>query len=202
MLATATESTIEDYPIEAPEAGPEVWACPLNLAVPTDDTLTGRLMAEVARLRPWATETRRQRGRTTFGLSGAAADQVDEVAAALALVAETGDIDTNPVVDTAAATGWAHDMPFLLRHLADDLRSFYHEAIASQPGETPPNHDALNEWIFGQTVFGEVLITIGDHLTAAESHSPFAPLIRGLMIPEGHYRDVASFKGIAGGYES
>jgi hypothetical protein len=92
-------------------------------------------------------------------------------------------------------------MPFLLRHLADDLRGYYHEAIASQPGETPPNHDALNEWIFGQTVLGEVLVTIGDHLTAAEKDNPFAPLVRNFVIPEGHYRGIASFEGIRGGYE-
>ena len=199
MLATATEPTIEDYPVDAPEAGPEVWACPLNLGAPEDDSasLTGRLMAEVARLRPWATETRRTRGRTTFGLSGAGIDQVDEVATMLATVAESGDIDANPRPDI----NWAHDMPFLLRHLADDLRSFYHEAIAAQPGDTPPNHDALNEWIFGQTVFGEVLVTIGDHLTAAEDENPFGPIIRNLMIPEGHYRGIANFEGIPGGYE-
>ena len=73
MLETATEPTIDDYPHEAPEAGPEQWACPLNLGTPSDDTLGARLTAEVGRLRPWAAETRRRRRRTTFGLSGAAA---------------------------------------------------------------------------------------------------------------------------------
>ncbi|MEL7209950.1 MAG: hypothetical protein AAGK32_17235 [Actinomycetota bacterium] len=197
MLATATGPTIEDYPVDAPGAGPEAWACPLNLATPEDDSLGGRLLGEVGRLRPWATETRRRRGRTMFGLSGAGADQVDDVATALAAVAESGDIDTVPTRDV----DWTHEMPFLLRHLADDLRSYYHEAIAAQPGETPPNHDALNEWIFGQTVLGEVLVTIGDHLTAAEDDNPFAPLVRNFVIPEGHYRGIDNFEGIAGGYD-
>lgn len=198
MLRTATEPTIEDYPLEAAGAGPEVWACPLNLNVPADDTLAGRLRAEVGRLRPWATETRRQRGRTTFGLSGAGVDQIDDVVAALATVAEQGDITSPPAGDIE----WAHDMPLLLRHLVEDLRSFYHEAIAAQPGDTPPNHDALNEWIFGETVFGEVLIAIGDHLTAAADDNPFAPLVRNFIVPEGHYRGIANFEGIAGGYRS
>ena len=47
MLDTATEPTIEDYPVEAPEAGPEAWACPLNLAVEADDTLASRLLAHL-----------------------------------------------------------------------------------------------------------------------------------------------------------
>ena len=197
MLETATGPTIDDYPIEAPGAGPEAWACPLNLAVEVDDSLTARLLAEVGRLRPWAAETRRRRGRTTFGLSGADPDQIDDVARALVSVAESGDIETPPEADIA----WAHEMPLLLRHLAEDVRSYYHEAIAAQPGETPPNHDALNAWIFGETVLGEVLVAVGDQLTAAADDNPFAPLIRNFIIPEGHYRGIANFKGIAGGYK-
>lgn len=193
LLDTATEATIEDYPVDATDvAGPEQWACPLNLTAPVDDSLAGRMTAEVGRLKPWAAETRRRRGRTTFGLSGAAPDQIDEAVAALAAVAETGDLDTTPAGDVE----WSHEMPFLLRHLADDVRSVYHEAIASQPGETPPNHDALNEWIFGETALGEVLLTIADHLSAAADENPFAPLIRNFIIPEGHYRGMANFEGM------
>ncbi len=189
LLESATEPTIEDYAIEAPEAGPAQWACPLNLATPPDDSLSGRLTTEVAGLRPWAAETRRRRGRTTFGLSGASEERVDDVVAALAAVAESGELDERPVGDIE----WSHEMPFLLRHLADDVRSFYHEAVASQPGDPPPNHDALNTWIFGETVLGEVLLEIGDHLTAAADNNPFALLIRNFIIPEGHYRGIANF---------
>lgn len=192
LLDTATEPTIEDYPIEAPEAGPEQWACPLNLGAPADDSIGARFAAEVGRLKPWAAETRRQRGRTMFGLSGAGPDQIDLVVAALATVAETGDLDAEPAGDVE----WTHEMPFLLRHLAEDVRSFYHEAIASQPGDTPPNHDALNAWIFGETVLGDVLIAIGDHLTEAGADNPIAPFVRNFMIPEGHYRGIANFEGM------
>ncbi len=194
MLETATEPTIEDYPIEAPGGGAEAWACPLNLAVESDGSLRSRLLAEVARLRPWAVETRRERGRTFFGLSGASPDQVDDVAAALADIAESGELTNAP----AGEVEWAHPMPLLLRHIADDLRGFYHEAIAAQPGETPPDHDALNDWIFGDTVLGEVLIALGDKLTAAGDDDPMALLVRGLSIPEGRYRGVSNFEGVAG----
>ncbi len=195
MLATATEPTIEDHPVEAPTEGPEVWACPLNLAVDTDDSLAGRVRAEVARLRPWALETRRARGRTLFGASGAGPDDVDAVVEALLAVAESGDVESPPPGDVE----WAHPMPLLVRHLVDDLRGVIHEALASQPGPSP-DHDELSEWIFGGTAFGELLLTLGDHLTAASDAAPMAGLVRGFVIPEGHYRGLSNFEGIPGGY--
>lgn len=216
LLDTATEPTIVDYPIEMPDAAiEEPWACPLNLATESDGSLGARLAAEVAGLRPWAHETRRARGRTLFGGSGASPDQVDQVAAALVAVAESGDVYGVPDGDIE----WAHPMPLLLRHLAEDLRGFYHEAIAAQPGDRAPDHDALNDWIFGETdgaatdsehtvsertesehtVFGETLLTIGDQLTTAGDDDPMALFVRGFLIPEGRYKGISSFKNIAGG---
>ncbi len=190
LLESADGPTIEDYPREAPEeAGPEVWACPLNLDPGGDESLTGRLQAEVDRLRPWAAETRRQRGRTLFGASGAGPDQVDEVVAALARVAESGDVDTAP----GASVAWAFEMPLLIRHLADDVRTYYHEAVAAQPGAGAPNHDALTSWIFSGTALGDVLTAIADHLTRRDD--AMASLVRGLLIPEGHFRGGSAFDG-------
>lgn len=193
MLHTTTEQTIEDYPVEAPEeAGPGQWSCPLSIPTQEDsDALVSRLLAEVSRLRPWSAETRRVRGRTLFGASGADADQVDDVARALATLADTGDLSIEPDGDV----DWAFPMPLLVRHLADDLRTFYHEAIAAQPGPGAPNHDALNQWIFGGTTLGEVLQRIADHLTTLDT--PAALLTRGLLIPEGHYRGGSAFPATA-----
>lgn len=190
MLDTATEHTITDLDVEIPdEAGPEQWACPLNLGPTTDDTLSGRLASEIARLRPWAAQTRTDRGRTLFGASGATAEQVDDVAEALAAIAESGNVTGDP--PEINGIEWAFDMPLLVRHLADDLRTFYHEAIAAQPGPGAPNHDALNNWIFAGTAFGDTLQQVADHLTEADT--PLALLTRGLTIPEGHYRGGSAF---------
>lgn len=190
MLDTATEHTITDLDVEVPdEAGPEQWACPLNLGPATDDSLSGRLDAEIARLRPWAAETRSARGRSLFGASGASVDQVEEVAQALALIAESGNVAGDP--PAVGDIAWAFEMPLLVRHLADDLRTFYHEAIAAQPGPGAPNHDALNNWIFAGTALGDTLQEVADHLTEADT--PMALLTRGLTIPEGHYRGGSAF---------
>ena len=190
LVEHATEPMIAEYPNDAPdEAGLEEWACPLNLVPEATGSLAERLGAEVARLRPWALETRRERGRTLFGASGAAPDQVDLVAAALGELAQTGAVTETPAVD---GVEWAFDMPLLIRHLADDLRTFYHEAITGRPGPGAPNHDALNEWIFSATVLGEAFLAIADHLSAVPD-SPMCRLVRGLLIPEGHYRGGSAF---------
>ena len=191
LLDTLTEPTIVDYDVEAPdEAGPEQWACPLNLAVEEDDSFTGRLLAEVGRLEPWAMETRSQRGRTLFGVTGAETDQVRSVAAALGHIADTGDVETIGG-DGTDQVEWAFDMPLLIRHLAEDLKTFYHEGVAAQPGPGAPNHDALNAWIFGGTALGDTLTKVADHLT--DDEGPWSNLVRGFLIPEGHYRGGSAF---------
>jgi hypothetical protein len=188
MLATATGPTIEDYPIEAPEeAGPDAWACPVNFPAAVDGTIIERLVAEVHRLSPWAAETRASRGRTLFGASGAAPDEYEILARAFGKLADDGDVTTAPDL----GIDWAFPMPLLVRHMADDLRTFYHEAIAAQPGPGAPNHAALNDWIFNGTVLGDALQAIADHLTAA--NTPLDLLVRGLLIPEGYYRGGSAF---------
>ena len=198
LLETATEPTIEDYPVEAPEeAGPGVWACPVNFDDPAADSLDARFKGEVARMRPWSSETRAARGRTLFGVSGASTDQIDEVVEALLSIAESGDVSKPPDVGVE----WAFPMPLLIRHLSDDVRTIYHEAIAAQPGGDAPNHDALNHWIFGHgteqgdgkqgTAYGELLLTIAEHLTASESD--LAHMVRGFLVPEGFYKGGSAF---------
>ena len=194
MLSTAREPTIEDYLVEAPqEADSGEWACPVSFPPKDDGSLRSRLEAEIARLQPWAAETRRVRGgRSLFGASGANPDQVEVVASALSELAEQGNMHKAP----SGIVDWKFDMPLLVRHLADDLRTFYHEAVASQPGPESPSHDALNDWIFGgpdskSTVLGETLLTIAEHLT--EDARVVSLIVRGWMIPEGRFRGGSAF---------
>ena len=188
LLATATEPTIADYGREAPdEAGPEQWACPVSFPSSEEDSISARLLAEVARLAPWAAETRSARGRTLFGATGAAPDQFEALARAFGAIADGGDVANAPAGDI----DWAFPMPLLVRHMADDLRTLYHEAIAAQPGPGAPNHAALNDWIFGGTALGEALQAIADHLT--DHGEPMDLLVRGFMIPEGYYKGGSAF---------
>lgn len=191
MLATSIEPTIEDYPLEAPDKQEAAqWVCPVSFPIAEDDSLASRLQGEVARLAPWAAETRKRRGRTLFGVTGASPNQVDAVAQALVAVAESGDLASAPASDV----DWQFEMPLLVRHLADDLRTYYHEALAAQPGTGSPDHNALNDWIFGQTALGDVLQQIAGHLTA--DGTPMALLVRKLLIPEGRLEGPASWPGL------
>ena len=190
LLASATEPTIADYDGPEPELPvAEEWACPLNLGPRVDDSLPARLRSEIDRLQPWAAQTRRERGRTLFGASGAGADQVHVVADALSHVAEGGSLAEPPPGEVE----WRFEMPLLIRHLADDLRTFHHEAIAAQPGAVEPDHQALTKWIFDETVLGEVLTAVADRLTEVAEDDPMARLVRGLLIPEGHYHGGTTF---------
>jgi len=119
-------------------------------------------------------------------VTGADPDQVEVVAAALASIAESGDVTNPPPGDVS----WTFDMPLLVRHLVDDLRTYYHEAIASQPG-VAPNHDALTEWIFAETALGETLQAVAARL--GSSGDPMAKLVRGFVIPEGHHHGGSAF---------
>ena len=188
LLDSTSEPTIVDYPNEAPPEGDaENWVCPVSFSSAPADNIKDRLLAEVARLAPWSAETRRARGRTLFGVTGAPMDGVQRVAQALGDIADGGDVVNPPDVGIQ----WAFEMPLLIRHIVDDLRTFYHEAIAAQPGPSAPNHEALNEWIFGSTALGEALQATARHLTANDTTR--AKFVRGLVIPEGFYNGGSAF---------
>ncbi len=61
-----------------------------------------------------------------------------------------------------------------LRHVADDVRAFYQEAVASQPGPDAPTHAALADWIFEKTVFGKVLVRIGEQIAEVAIHASWS----------------------------
>lgn len=191
LLETATEPTIVDFEEEAPElAGPEVWACPLNLAPADGDSFTQRLLSEVARMQPWAEETRRSRGgRTLIGASGGTADDVEVMARLLGAVADGHSVFELP--EAASGVEWSHLMPYLCRHVIDDVRVVYQEAIASQPGRVAPDHEALTRWILQETVFGEVIQKVAEAYLATGDTRLYR--LRGWTIPEGHVDGEESF---------
>jgi hypothetical protein len=181
MLQNAVEPTIEDYSIEAPlESGSNEWSCPVSFTVPEDESISARLLAEINLMAPWSAETRAARGRTLFGVTGAGPDQVELVAKALGEIADHGRVSDLPAGDIS----WQFEMPLLVRHLVDDLRTFYHEAVAAQPGDRAPNHEALNDWIFSDTVLGDAIQTIAWHLTQAGDNASL--MTRGFLVPEGY----------------
>ena len=195
LLPTLSTHGIVDYPIDAPAASfSDTWACPVAFAAADSDTLAGRLRAEVLGLAPWWRETHRARGRSVVGGSGPVAGEdvpthAETLAAVLAAVAEGAELDRVP--DAGAGVAWGHPMPYLLRHIAQDLRSYYQEAVVAQPGALAagqaPSHRALNNWIFQQTALGEAIIEAGRRLT--ETGDPRLRVLRFWTVPEGYWPD-------------
>lgn len=167
-----TGPTIDDYPHDAPGGGSdEGWACAIDLPAPepvTDlDAALAASQRELSLLRPWYEQSRRERGRTAIGVSGVPPEAVDEMAAALVRYAYGED----PAVPESAR----HPLPLLIRYLADDLRAFYAEATAAQPGGGYPNPVEFARWFLTGTRIGDVLYRVRDRLVAQED-----PRLRGL----------------------
>jgi len=141
---------LEDHGEEAPlalaaEAEMEGWACPINLPPPPADLAAGggyraAMVAEVGRLTPWYDIALKNSGRTTVGLSGL------EIGEMVELVSQTLD-------GTAPEKGSEH-----LKFAVDDLKAWYREAVAAQPGAN--SGLALNDWFYGETVAGKSLLAL------------------------------------------
>lgn len=180
LLDTATETTLADYPHDAPTSGDDPWACAVALAPPEpaneSEALRDQLVEEIRQLAPWHAESVKRRGRTTVGVSGATVEQVEELAKLMADFA-TGAEPTDGDID------WNHPMPARLKFASDDLRAFYHEAATAQPGASYPTDADLNDWLFNQTLLGSVLRQIVGLMRASDDRRVSGMVIG--MIPAG-----------------
>lgn len=191
LLETATEPTIVDYPHEAPDGGDGVWACAIELPTPELSELESSLRAEIDLLMPRYLEARRRRGRSTFGISGATLEQMDELVSYVVAVAEGSGFDEVPA--SAAGPDWIHPTPMLVRFVVEDLRAFYQEAVTSEADAGPPSQHDMHTWIFEETALGRVIKQIAQLIT--DNEDPRLLFIRGLLIPEGFWEDGPTFGG-------
>ena len=141
---------LQDFPHDAPEARhaeiPEGGACPVNFARPrpaSDDELADRLRDEIHELRSWHDLATSRRGGSAMGLSGLTAAQ-----AGARLAAFAGDrLAVDALAPLTLAAG--------LKHASDDLRCYYEEAAAAQPGGLSPAQ--VRDWFYLHTAAGQVL---------------------------------------------
>lgn len=183
LLETATETVLADYPHDAPTSGDDPWACAVALAPPEpaseSEALRDQLIEEIRQLAPWHAESRKRRGRSTVGISGASLDQIEDLANLLADFA-TGEEPGDGEID------WNHPMPVRLKFASDDLRAFYHESATAQPGASYPTDADLNDWLFNQTLLGTVLRQIVGLMRESDDRRVSGMVIG--MIPAGFAR--------------
>jgi hypothetical protein len=152
LLETPSGPVLVDFPEEAPlSADLTGWACPLNLAEDKrgstgDLSLLEILKREITFLKPWYDLTAQKQGRTTVGVSGLEIEQ-----AAGLLVAFLTDPST-PSPRPELPVGEA------LKLASEDLKAYYFEGAAAQPGEATSRQMA--DWFWGETRAGRLLFDL------------------------------------------
>jgi hypothetical protein len=162
---------LEDFPEEAPTGGEAApFACPVSFAATksSEGGLASAVLKEVAELGPWYELARRRRGRTTVGVFGAGAE-----AAARHVVSYI-----KGVPDPSPNKSWSAGMA--VKRACDDLKAYYYEAMAAQPGNLVPA--AIENWFWRETAAAKAFLAIRDICLKSDDES-LKPLGKLSLIP-------------------
>jgi hypothetical protein len=159
LLERPDGPVLEDFPDEAPAGAvpAESYACPVSFARAQSAPagLAQELLAEIAQLAPWYDLARNRRGRTTVGLFG------QDVEAAARHIAAFVDGSMQPV--PGMRPGLA------VKRACDDLRAYYFEAMAGQPGNPAPR--AIEDLFWSQTAAGRALLGVWEVCLRSDEES-------------------------------
>jgi hypothetical protein len=151
LLHAPAGPVLRDYPEDAPGNGSAEesagWACPVSFDRPAgEETLDAAMQREVRQLQPWHDLARERRGRSTFGEAGLTIEQVSEF-----LLAWTGNLRPASLRADLSA-------PQLLKLATEELKAFYLEAAAAQPGAMTGRQAA--DWFWSQTAAARLLLAL------------------------------------------
>ena len=168
----------EDAPLSTADTGEEqeAWACPIELQAPPPQTegdaaaMEQALLREISQLRPWYELSVEQRGRTTVGVSPL-------------------DIDGNASYITAfLGHEWpaspSEDMSQIvaLKNAYEDMRAWYFEAVAAQPGKAAGTSNQVTDWFWHETTAGAVLKKL-DETCRESDDAAMRAFVRFLLLP-------------------
>jgi len=161
LLERPAGPLLEDFAEEAPyeDLGdlPAALNCPVSFPrMGSAGTLAERLDDEISQLRAWHEVASRQRGRTSLGLTGLAPAEIGEFLSAWVGAAPRATFREG--LGSAAA----------LKQASDELKAYYYEAKAAQPGRHSPTE--LLNWFWLETAAGELFLALRDK--AAQSGDP------------------------------
>lgn len=162
---------LEDFPEDAPDsaAAESGFACPVSFAAAKTGAggLAQDLRDEIAQLAPWYDLARKRRGRTTVGVFGATVEAaVNHVAAYLG--------DQPPPAIAGMTAGLA------VKRACDDLKAYYYEAAAAQPGNLAAK--AIDDWFWRDTAAARAFLAIREICINSTDES-LKPLAKLSLIP-------------------
>ena len=177
LLEAPSGPVLVDFPDDAPAAADAATplVCPVSFASPPGDLsdadlLRAALQREIAQLRTWYDLAVTRRGRTTVGVSRLAPEEMGTLIGAFL----DGQVPPNPHSDIPLAA--------LFRYAVEDLKAYYCEALAAQPGNSTADSTALANWFWRETAAGRVLFAV--HEVSKQSAIPgMQAVAAGLLIP-------------------
>ena len=156
LLEAPEGPVLHDFKEDAPDTVVDdiVWACPVNLTrknadLSTTEAIRDALKIEMVELRTWYDLALKKQQRTTVGVSGLDMNQIVEFIGAF-----LDGLPENPRQDIALA--------YTLNYAVDDLKAYYYEAAAAQPGNLSPTSSDLDSWFWEQTAAAKMLFAIKD----------------------------------------
>ncbi len=176
LLDRDSGPVLEDFPDDAPtdafvDDNGEGWACPIVLQRPKEESeLLNALLPEVGKLRPWYDQSVADRGRTTVGVSEM---EIDDIARFLIEFVD-GKTPDNPRPDM--------DVAECLKHAIEDLKTYYSEAVAAQPGRARATPQEVYDWFWNETVAAKVMHRL-DKVCAASDAPIMQSLHHYLLLP-------------------
>ncbi len=172
LFEHAAGPVLEDFPEDAPVAAEQEsgFACPVSFAAPkvAAGALAQGLFGEIAQLKPWYDLALKRRGRTTVGIYGGT---IEDAAHHVALY-----LDAKPVPAPAAGV----TVGMAVKRACDDIKAYYYEAVAAQPGNLAPK--AIEQWFWSETVAAQALLAIRDICLVSEDPT-LKPLGKLSLIP-------------------
>ena len=149
LLEAPAGPVLEDYPEDAPTPAAEEtegMACPVSFERPTDANDLGTALArEIEELAPWHDRAAKRRSRTTTGLSGMTMDEAAQFVASYLSAQPARNLPGISAGET-------------VKLVCDDLRAYYYEAAAAQPGN--PDAQAVLQWFWHDTAAGRAFLAL------------------------------------------
>jgi hypothetical protein len=160
LLEKPAGTVLEDYAEQAPQCAPEEaqgMACPVSFDRTMDASdLGAALVREIEELAPWHDLAMKRRGRTTTGLSGMPMSEAARFVAAHLNAAPAPNFSGMSAGET-------------LKIVCDDIRAYYYEAAAAQPGN--PDAAGVLDWFWHDTAAGRAFLALQKICLASDDPS-------------------------------